>query len=51
MKQGSTYESLEIGLRACINAVMMYYDVDASNNRFVDILDKIVNDIKQEKQR
>ena len=49
MKRGSSYYSLESGLRLTIQAAMNYYQVDGNNKKFVKILEDIVNDIKNGK--
>lgn len=47
MKRGSSYDSLDSSLRTTIATVMMYYQVDGNNKKFVNILEKVVNDIKE----
>lgn len=50
MKHGSSYNSLDGGLRAAIAATMMYYQVDGEDKKFVKLLESIINDIKEGKQ-
>lgn len=50
MRHGSSYDSLNTGLRAAVAAVMAYYQVDCENKKFMNILDGIVKDIKEGKQ-
>ena len=49
MRKGSSYEALELGIRGALQGVMNYYEVDVTNNFFVEILDEVVKEIKEGK--
>ena len=50
MKKGSSYKELESSFRCELMSLMNFYEVDGSNKKFVDILDKCINEIKQTKK-
>ena len=50
MKRGSSYEALELSIRGALHGVMNYYEVDVTNSFFVEILDKVIKEIKGGKQ-
>ena len=49
MKKGSSYDSLELAVRNILQTAMTYYQVDGKNERFVRILERAVNDVKEGK--
>ena len=50
MRRGKKYETLELAVRAALLGVMNCYEVDGTNSFFIDILDKVVKEIKEGKQ-
>ena len=50
MRRGSSYESLNSGMRAAIWAAMNFYQVDHENKRFLKIMEDIMSDIREGKQ-
>ena len=50
MRHGSSYASLESGMRAAIWATMNYYQVDKDNKKFLKIMEGIMSDIKEGKE-
>ena len=50
MRRGKNYETLELAVRAALLGVMNCYEVDVTNSFFIDILDKVVKEIKEGKQ-
>ena len=50
MRRGSSYKTLDLAVRVQLQSIMDYYEVDVTNSFFIDILDKVVKEIKEGKQ-
>jgi len=50
MRKGSSYKALESVFRCELLALMNFYEVDGNNQKFIEILDKCVDEIKQTKK-
>ena len=50
MRKGSSYKALESVFRTELYSLMNFYEVDGNNQKFIDILDKCIEEIKQTKK-